>query len=109
MTGGTERAPKIVVEVRLDGERIGQLTPASSQHFLPTVRHLRERASAAAVVESAAWADRSEERRVGKECVSTCRSRWAPYHHKKNNNDKVQHHHRYIQTHNTTICANTVN
>src|SRR3546814_15254577 len=24
--------------------------------------------------------DRSEERRVGKECVSTCRSRWTPYH-----------------------------
>src|SRR3546814_17246137 len=23
---------------------------------------------------------RSEERRVGKECVSTCRTRWAPYH-----------------------------
>src|SRR3546814_10110833 len=27
---------------------------------------------------------RSEERRVGKECVSTGRSRWAPYHSKKN-------------------------
>src|SRR3546814_19531906 len=26
--------------------------------------------------------DRSEERRVGKECVSTCRSRWSPYHYK---------------------------
>src|SRR3546814_14747853 len=26
---------------------------------------------------------RSEERRVGKECVSTCRSRWTPYHKKK--------------------------
>src|SRR3546814_9961773 len=26
---------------------------------------------------------RSEERRVGKECVSTCRSRWSPYHLKK--------------------------
>src|SRR3546814_12367180 len=26
---------------------------------------------------------RSEERRVGKECVRTCRSRWAPYHYKK--------------------------
>src|SRR3546814_10272140 len=28
------------------------------------------------------WGDgrRSEERRVGKECVSTCRSRWSPYH-----------------------------
>src|SRR3546814_20772398 len=30
------------------------------------------------------WEDiRSEERRVGKECVRTCRSRWAPYHLKK--------------------------
>src|SRR3546814_21028188 len=27
---------------------------------------------------------RSEERRVGNECVSTCRSRWSPYHYKKN-------------------------
>src|SRR3546814_12016305 len=25
-----------------------------------------------------AWGNRSEERRVGKECVSTCRSRWSP-------------------------------
>src|SRR3546814_15331706 len=31
------------------------------------------------------WHDsgRSEERRVGKECVSTCRSRWSPSHTKK--------------------------
>src|SRR3546814_18005911 len=28
--------------------------------------------------------ERSEERRVGKECDSTCRSRWSPYHEKKN-------------------------
>src|SRR3546814_13296105 len=27
---------------------------------------------------------RSEERRVGNECVSTCRSRWSPYHLKNN-------------------------
>src|SRR3546814_14724867 len=27
---------------------------------------------------------RTEERRVGKECVSTCRSRWSPYHSQKN-------------------------
>src|SRR3546814_15029646 len=26
------------------------------------------------------WEGRSEERRVGKECVRTCRSRWLPYH-----------------------------
>src|SRR3546814_8691288 len=29
---------------------------------------------------NARLADRSEERRVGKECVSPCRSRWSPYH-----------------------------
>src|SRR3546814_16126777 len=29
--------------------------------------------------------DRSEERRVGKECVSTCRPRWSQYHEKKKN------------------------
>src|SRR3546814_1578142 len=30
--------------------------------------------------EGSGRAGRSEERRVGKECVSTCRSRWSPYH-----------------------------
>src|SRR3546814_17842259 len=30
--------------------------------------------------------ERSEERRVGKECVSTCRSRWSSDHSTKNNN-----------------------
>src|SRR3546814_11687503 len=40
---------------------------------------------------------RSEERRVGKECVSTCRYRWSPYHKKKNNNDK----HRLQNNHTT--------
>src|SRR3546814_16372377 len=34
-------------------------------------------------VESAELGIRSEERRVGKECVSTCRSRWSPYHSTK--------------------------
>src|SRR3546814_12570210 len=28
-------------------------------------------------------AERSDERRVGQECVSTCRSRWSPYPYKK--------------------------
>src|SRR3546814_12430715 len=36
------------------------------------------RAPLAALILLAAYA-RSEERRVGKECVSTCRSRWSPY------------------------------
>ena len=38
--------------------------------FLPTVN----------VDFMVAKADRSEERRVGKECRSLCRSRWSPYH-----------------------------
>src|SRR3546814_15367202 len=42
---------------------------ASDDH--PAVHELRELSM---------W--RSEERRVGKECVSTCRSRWSPYHSK---------------------------
>src|SRR3546814_20818726 len=33
---------------------------------------------------------RSEERRVGKECVSTCRSRWSPDNEKKNNEHEKQ-------------------
>src|SRR3546814_9780568 len=32
------------------------------------------------VARTDARARRSEERRVGKECVRTCRSRWSPYH-----------------------------
>src|SRR3546814_20580449 len=37
---------------------------------------------------------RSEERRVGKECVSTGRSRWSPYHEK----NKIIHHTTYGNT-----------
>src|SRR3546814_14339161 len=36
---------------------------------------------------------RSEERRVGKECVSTCRYRWSPYHSKKNNKTPTLYYH----------------
>src|SRR3546814_14302077 len=36
-----------------------------------------------------AAANRSEERRVGKECVSTCRYRWSPYHEKKNTHRQI--------------------
>src|SRR3546814_17019914 len=34
---------------------------------------------------------RSEERRVGKECVSTCRVRWSTYHSKKKQHQKISH------------------
>src|SRR3546814_20413615 len=35
---------------------------------------------------------RSEERRVGKECVSTCRYRWSPFHYKKKTKKKTSNH-----------------
>src|SRR3546814_15516604 len=41
-------------------------------------------------------ADRSEKRRVGKECVRTCRSRWSPYHSKKQKGS-ASHNNKYIR------------
>src|SRR3546814_13408882 len=37
-----------------------------------------------------AFKTRSEERRVGQECVSTCRSGWSPYHSQKQNKHKTK-------------------
>src|SRR3546814_14510752 len=46
-------------------------------HAFPDRQRVQVQAAGLAGVVSE---DRSEERRVGKECVSTCRSRWTPYH-----------------------------
>lgn len=40
-------SPKDVVEVRVDGGRIGQLAPASRQHLVPVIRHLESEGCAA--------------------------------------------------------------
>src|SRR3546814_10981739 len=42
-------------------------------------------------------AGRSEERRVGKECVSKCRSRWSTYHTKKKKLNKVTARHTHTE------------
>src|SRR3546814_12599070 len=42
--------------------------------------HGKDRPTSMSMVLSMPGGTRSEERRVGKECVSTCRSRWSPYH-----------------------------
>src|SRR3546814_4666484 len=53
-------------------ERLGnRLDPATNAH-------LQEAFELARI--TSGLSDRSEERRVGKECVSTCRSRWSPDH-----------------------------
>src|SRR3546814_15784433 len=71
---------------RLDVEKSGEhiLIHAAARSFLH--HQVRSMVGCLALVGIGKWnADdlRSEERRVGKECVSTCRSRWSPYHNKK--------------------------
>src|SRR3546814_16677915 len=48
------------------------------------IRHAMDTQAQTVTSITSAVDERSEERRVGKECVSTCRSRWSPYHYKKN-------------------------
>src|SRR3546814_6812745 len=52
----------------LDLVAVGDLAPVRDRLHPEAIRALR------------ATDNRSEERRVGKECVSTCRSRWSPSH-----------------------------
>src|SRR3546814_16824784 len=52
---------------------------------------------------------RSEERRVGKECVSTCRSRWSPYHYKKKKKKKsvlMHYTNKHKKTHHSSKTQN---
>src|SRR3546814_1989630 len=58
---------------------ICSMMPAMSQ-AKPGDRKPPLRPDAPQPIRRASTSTRSEERRVGKECVSTCRSRWSPYH-----------------------------
>src|SRR3546814_12642026 len=67
------------VEARLLGDsRPGQNDDAPAFHSCPT-EPVPERMTRKPMPATRLREDRSEERRVGKECVRTCRSRWAPY------------------------------
>src|SRR3546814_15622761 len=56
----------------------------SNRRIATAARHAREKAS------ETAQSVRSAERRVGKEWVSTRRSRWSPYHYKKKKTKQQQ-------------------
>src|SRR3546814_2790711 len=72
-------SPSLLVSIRSLSTEIVSFV---SILYLLTSRLGKGHIAAARVIKSTAHAPqrRSEERRVGKECVSTCRSRWSPYH-----------------------------
>src|SRR3546814_10822652 len=73
-TGPGRFAPRDVTLGRRGGERVEVLEGiAEGEQVVVSANFLID-------AESNLQAARSEERRVGKECVSTCRSRWSPYH-----------------------------
>src|SRR3546814_4228749 len=69
-----------------DGGEVLLEIPGAAARGVAQPRHDGEQAGEGAGGGGLGWAvggwaaGRSEERRVGKECVSTCRSRWSPYH-----------------------------
>src|SRR3546814_20072457 len=74
-------APGPRARLRRAAGRIADFGRRADHHRAVAARSLRE-ALALGFRQYFAGVDqrRSEERRVGKECVSTCRSRWWPYH-----------------------------
>src|SRR3546814_16343261 len=78
---GQEHAEQLLREAGiLEGEDDDLYSP----HNIHVVHHLNAGLRAHGIyqrdVDYIVRDGRSEERRVGKECVSTCRSRWSPYH-----------------------------
>src|SRR3546814_4985028 len=77
-------APVVVLQLQ------GAVGPATTEYLRRGLADANARRAAAVVLRidtpgglASSMRDivrRSEERRVGKECVSTCRSRWSPYH-----------------------------
>src|SRR3546814_15315610 len=65
------------------GEQIAQLVIANANARLKLAKQVVRKKVTSGPALPGKLADGSEERRVGKECVSTGRSRWLPYHLKK--------------------------
>src|SRR3546814_16883029 len=86
-----------------DPERAGWVFDHVSRplldHFLPLIRRAQAAGRVPAPIPEMFFLSfaygvavnvvRSEERRVGKECFSTCRSRWSPDHEEQNNHTRI--------------------
>src|SRR3546814_13794027 len=77
-----DEATYLLVRYRIHGAPVvgpeGRLLGMVS--FLDLARHARETATVKDVMTGNPVAARTEERRVGQECVSQCRARWSPDH-----------------------------
>src|SRR3546814_20069678 len=71
---------RIKVALVVGAEKMTGLDTAGVTKALSGASYQPEEAELSFPAIFAQFALRSEERRVGKECVSTCRSRWSPYH-----------------------------
>src|SRR3546814_7275649 len=67
----------LVLAAKSDAEAFGDLPPAAHAELASVTKAIE---SALGQAVGYGKINRSEARRVGKECVSTCRSRWSPYH-----------------------------
>src|SRR3546814_13200249 len=74
----TQIPERILVQAHLAAKQPKPLTPEQEARLRSEIAAELKRQNAVLVAHY--YTDRSEERRVGKECVSTCRSRWSPYH-----------------------------
>src|SRR3546814_16174428 len=72
--------------LKVEDDRVGARRRRLGEAFGPVAGHEEEGTEAHQAsfflmsAERSHWPTRSEERSVGKECVSTCRVRWSPYH-----------------------------
>src|SRR3546814_7908760 len=85
LTGASMHYIILIFAAMLMGTAIGALlVPRNKSLFIGSLAAI---ALGIVTMATGSWiflAIRSEERRVGKECVRTCRSRWSLYHSKKN-------------------------
>src|SRR3546814_15143197 len=88
---GLERG-KLELAARELGIGRGDLHAAEAERLRGMVAVEREVDAVAGGAAQRVGIDRSEERRVGQECVRTCRSRWSPYHSKKHTRTHTNKH-----------------
>src|SRR3546814_13456174 len=72
----------LFTDVIMPGGLSGPELAQRARELRPDLKVLFTSGYAETAIDGGLSADRSEERRVGKECVRTCKSRWSPYHYK---------------------------